>query len=415
MSEAAERTGTDAEATEVSAAAGRAGRRAEADGAGARQGRPRTYFDAVAARDVDAMVDCWAAGRHRPTSLRWPRPARARTRCAPSSARPSPPCPTALRGARRRRGAQPGGRALARDRHLLRRAVPGHRAHRRADRARGHRPADGRGRQDPAQRRLLRQRPVRARGRPAAAARTARWSSAWRARSTRARACCGRSSSRTSSQVADGVWLVQGGFPQKIMNVYLIEDEGQVTVFDAGIKAMTQRHRLGTRPASAASSAIVLGHGHPDHRGAAPGLGAPVFCHPDEVEDDAGRRRRALLRLLEARLVRARRRCRASCAAGTAARCRSRARSRRATTSPASRWSHLPGHAPGLIGLWRESDRLALVSDTLLHARPADRAQGRAARAAPGLQPRHRPGASPASASWRRWSRPPSGPATRIR
>jgi glyoxylase-like metal-dependent hydrolase (beta-lactamase superfamily II) len=24
---------------------------------------------------------------------------------------------------------------------------------------------------------------------------------------------------------------------------------------------------------------------------------------------------------------------------------------------------HLPGHAPGLIGLWRESDRLALASD----------------------------------------------------
>jgi glyoxylase-like metal-dependent hydrolase (beta-lactamase superfamily II) len=26
---------------------------------------------------------------------------------------------------------------------------------------------------------------------------------------------------------------------------------------------------------------------------------------------------------------------------------------------------HLPGHAPGLIGLWRESDRLVLASDTL--------------------------------------------------
>jgi glyoxylase-like metal-dependent hydrolase (beta-lactamase superfamily II) len=26
---------------------------------------------------------------------------------------------------------------------------------------------------------------------------------------------------------------------------------------------------------------------------------------------------------------------------------------------------HLPGHAPGLIGLWRESDRLALVSDAV--------------------------------------------------
>ena len=40
-------------------------------------------------------------------------------------------------------------------------------------------------------------------------------------------------------QIADGVWLVQGGFPLKNMNVYLIEDEGQVTVFDAGIKEMT--------------------------------------------------------------------------------------------------------------------------------------------------------------------------------
>ena len=26
---------------------------------------------------------------------------------------------------------------------------------------------------------------------------------------------------------------------------------------------------------------------------------------------------------------------------------------------------HLPGHAPGLIGLFRDSDRLALVSDTI--------------------------------------------------
>ena len=35
----------------------------------------------------------------------------------------------------------------------------------------------------------------------------------------------------------------------------------------------------------------------------------------------------------------------------------------RATRSRASRSSHLPGHAPGLIGLWRAADRLALVSD----------------------------------------------------
>jgi glyoxylase-like metal-dependent hydrolase (beta-lactamase superfamily II) len=29
---------------------------------------------------------------------------------------------------------------------------------------------------------------------------------------------------------------------------------------------------------------------------------------------------------------------------------------------------HFPGHAPGLIGLWRESDRLAVVSDTIYMA-----------------------------------------------
>jgi len=71
--------------------------------------------------------------------------------------------------------------------------------------------------------------------------------------------------------IADGAWVVRGGFPARTMNVYLIEDEGGVTVFDAGIAAM------GTA-------------------------------------------------------------LRAACA-------------------------RLPGHAPGLIGLYREADRLALVSD----------------------------------------------------
>ena len=83
------------------------------------------------------------------------------------------------------------------------------------------------------------------------------------------------------------MWLVQGGFPSKVMNVFLIEDEGQVTVFDAGIKAMTNgiaSHAAGL----GGIKRIVLGHGHADHRGAAPGLGAPVFCHPDEVEETQG-------------------------------------------------------------------------------------------------------------------------------
>src|SRR5439155_23878976 len=87
--------------------------------------------------------------------------------------------------------------------------------------------------------------------------------------------------------VADGVWVLRGGFPAKTMNVYLIEDEGQATVFDAGIRAMTG----GIASEAAAMGGIkrvVLGHAHADHRGAAPGLGAPVYCHPDDVTDAQG-------------------------------------------------------------------------------------------------------------------------------
>ena len=30
---------------------------------------------------------------------------------------------------------------------------------------------------------------------------------------------------------------------------------------------------------------IILSHAHADHRGAAPELEAPIYCHPDEVDD----------------------------------------------------------------------------------------------------------------------------------
>jgi steroid delta-isomerase-like uncharacterized protein len=165
------------------------------------------------------------------------------------------------------------------------------------------------------------------------------------------------------SQIAEGVWLVQGGFPQKVMNVFLLEDEGQVTVFDAGVRSMV------TGVASAAAGMggirrIVLGHGHPDHRGAAPSLGAPVYCHADEVEEtqgDGGEHyfdfskldwyaRAAMPRFLR------------SWDGGPV--------QVEGTVSEGDdvagfRVVAFPGHAPGMIGLWRESDRLALVSDTL--------------------------------------------------
>ena len=148
-------------------------------------------------------------------------------------------------------------------------------------------------------------------------------------------------------QVADGVWVVQGGFPLKTMNVYLIEDERGVTVFDAGIRAMTN----GIASAAARHGRIkrvVLGHGHADHRGAAPGLGAPVCCHPDDVADARGRRRRALLRLLASSTgTRAPSMPRLLKTLGRRPGEDRRAPSARATRSPASRWSTSPATRPG--------------------------------------------------------------------
>jgi steroid delta-isomerase-like uncharacterized protein len=166
-----------------------------------------------------------------------------------------------------------------------------------------------------------------------------------------------------AERIAEDVWLVRGGIP-KVMNVYLIEDGGGVTLFDAGISDMT---------ASLAAAAarhggikrVVLGHADADHRGAAPGLNAPVYCHPDEraaAESPASYRdywdrskldphgRAVLWRLLptwDGGAVEV---------AGTVD---------EGDQIAGFDVVHLPGHAPGLIALFRESDRLALVSDAL--------------------------------------------------
>jgi hydroxyacylglutathione hydrolase len=163
-------------------------------------------------------------------------------------------------------------------------------------------------------------------------------------------------------RVAEGVWLVRGGFPLKTMNVYLIEDpQGGVTMFDAGIKAMS------TGLAAAAASLgglnrIVLGHSHGDHRGAAPALQVPTFCHPAEridAEGDGGIHyfdfsnvsvpaRWTIPRLLpvwDGGPV---------AIAGTVD---------EGDDVSGFRVVHIPGHAPGMIALYRESDRVALTSD----------------------------------------------------
>ena len=84
-------------------------------------------------------------------------------------------------------------------------------------------------------------------------------------------------------KVADGVWLLRGDL-RKSMNIYFLEDGDGVVQFDAGTKAMTKAARAAAEQLGGLKR-IVLGHAHADHRGTAPSMGVPVFCHPDEVAD----------------------------------------------------------------------------------------------------------------------------------
>jgi glyoxylase-like metal-dependent hydrolase (beta-lactamase superfamily II) len=108
-----------------------------------------------------------------------------------------------------------------------------------------------------------------------------------------------------------------------------------------------------------------LSHAHADHRGGAARLGAPVVCHPAErpgAEGDGwfgaydfAAVRNPLVRAMAPQAI------------------------RRMDGGPIElagvieegdevagfRVLHLPGHTPGLIGLWREADRVAIVSDAV--------------------------------------------------
>src|SRR4051794_20108 len=62
--------------------------------------------------------------------------------------------------------------------------------------------------------------------------------------------------------IAEGVWVVRGGFPARTMNVYLVRDGDGVLCFDAGIKDMTAAVAAAARELGGLTR-IVLGHGHP--------------------------------------------------------------------------------------------------------------------------------------------------------
>jgi hydroxyacylglutathione hydrolase len=183
-----------------------------------------------------------------------------------------------------------------------------------------------------------------------------------------------RLESTGAEAVADGVWRVRGGVPRRSMNVYLVEDDGGVLAFDAGIRQMALGIRLAAGRLGGLTR-VVLGHSHTDHRGAAAPLGVPVLCHQAETADaegDGGMHYFDLGKLP--------------------------AHGRFAFGKLLPYWDggpvhveqgleegdtvagfevvHLPGHAPGMMGLWRAGDRLALTSDCFYTVDPLTTVHG---------------------------------------
>jgi len=174
-------------------------------------------------------------------------------------------------------------------------------------------------------------------------------------------------------RVGDGVEVLRLRPParvQKLTNIYFLADDGGVTLYESGSVGMAgaigraAEERGGIRR-------IVLSHAHADHRGGASKLGAPVFCHADErpgaegdgwVKDgfDFAQIANPLVRALTPGALRGMDGGPVQ-VAGTLA---------DGDSVAGFTVLHLPGHTPGLIGLWRESDRLAIVSDAVFAWNP---------------------------------------------
>lgn len=173
----------------------------------------------------------------------------------------------------------------------------------------------------------------------------------------------GRPFSPVLGKVADDVWLLRGDIKGG-MNIYFIRDGDGLIQFDAGTEPMTKAIKAVSEKLGPIKR-IVLGHSHTDHRGTAPGIDAPVSCHPDEVRyaetDDwpdywdmsklsVGWVKHVypfLHRRWDAGGVKI-----------------------DDTISEGDEVAgfevfHFPGHAPGQIGLFRRSDRLAICTDTV--------------------------------------------------
>lgn len=153
-------------------------------------------------------------------------------------------------------------------------------------------------------------------------------------------------------KVADGVWQLTG-FPRNFVNCYVVGD----VLIDTGTR--WARRRLLRELQGRQLRMVALTHCHPDHQGNAKLIcdtfGVPLACHEADaaaVEGKAPMQPDNRIVRLGVRWIGG-----PPCSVGT--------RLRDGDEVAGFRVVHAPGHTPGHVIFFRESDRVAIAGDVL--------------------------------------------------
>jgi glyoxylase-like metal-dependent hydrolase (beta-lactamase superfamily II) len=168
--------------------------------------------------------------------------------------------------------------------------------------------------------------------------------------------------------VGDSAWVMRSSLPRLGTNVFAIRTGRGVTLVDSGSReSAAELRRVCGRLGGLEK--VVLTHAHPDHRGGARLLGAPVLCHRDEagdVEGDAGRG-------YMTRAGRAGWRVTARWTIVWAIRDGGATKVDQTVAEGDAigdyRVVELPGHSPGHIGLFSEREQILLAGDAFYATR----------------------------------------------
>lgn len=183
-------------------------------------------------------------------------------------------------------------------------------------------------------------------------------------------------------EVANDVAYIQTGIVNVVMCGPAGAGPGRWILVDAGLRGFTQRIRNAARSRYAPESdknsdprpdAIVLTHGHFDHVGCllelADAWQVPVYAHTLEAPFLDGTRSYpppnpwagGMMSLTSPLLPRG--------PIDVRPRLRTLPEDGSIPGMPEWRWLHTPGHTPGHVSLWRESDRLLIAGDAFITTR----------------------------------------------